>query len=148
MMRKSLSAVVLASVVVMGLGLWQRAMAQESKYPHMHVALHNLREAKAMLKKSDHKVGGHLDAALSRTQQAIDQMEEGMKDHGGVPAAKPVKGPKGDGPHPYLKIALYHLRVAKSELTEGNREFGKHREEALKQTQMAILNTEKAIATK
>ncbi len=59
-------------------GKVQRDANDYKKYahhPHIHHALHDLREAKMELKNASHNFGGKRDVALREVNQAIDQLQ-------------------------------------------------------------------------
>lgn len=60
------------------------AQAQEKKekkerHPHIHAALHELREAKKELEKADHDFGGHRKEAIEAIDVAIKQLDKALK---------------------------------------------------------------------
>jgi hypothetical protein len=52
-------------------------------HPHIHHALHELREAHRELKEAKHDFGGHREAALHDVNYAISQLELALKHHKG-----------------------------------------------------------------
>jgi L-lactate utilization protein LutB len=52
-------------------------------HPHMHHALHELREAHTELKEAKHDFGGHREKALHDVHHAIEQIELALKHHKG-----------------------------------------------------------------
>ncbi len=52
---------------------------EDEKQPHMAAALNALRQAESELKAAKADKGGHREAAIKATQEAIKQVEAGMK---------------------------------------------------------------------
>jgi chromosome segregation ATPase len=50
----------------------------DERYPHMHHALERLKDAKGELENAEAIFGGHRDEAISRTDKAIKQVEDGI----------------------------------------------------------------------
>ena len=48
-------------------------------HPHIHHAIHTLKEARHELKKAAHDFGGHREAALRDVNFAIEQLEICLK---------------------------------------------------------------------
>lgn len=55
------------------------APAVADRQPHMRSALAGLKQAKAQLEKASPDKGGHRVKALSLVNQAIDEVQEGIK---------------------------------------------------------------------
>jgi len=52
----------------------------EEHFPHMRHALERLKDAKTELEAADHIFAGHRDEAISFTDKAIKQIEDGLHD--------------------------------------------------------------------
>jgi hypothetical protein len=48
-------------------------------HPHLHRALHELKEARVQLKEAKHDFGGHREKALKDVDHAIEQLELAIK---------------------------------------------------------------------
>jgi len=48
-------------------------------HPHMHRAIHELKEARVQLKEAKHDFGGHREQALKDVNHAIEQLELALK---------------------------------------------------------------------
>ena len=77
-------------LTVAGVGLWTSgggftvpaaANAEEKKerHPHIHHALHELKEARKELKEANHDFGGHRVKAIEAIDVAIEQLEKALK---------------------------------------------------------------------
>ncbi len=55
------------------------APAMQADQPHMQAALDHLNAAKAELQAAEHDKGGHRDKALAATENAIRQVEAGIR---------------------------------------------------------------------
>jgi hypothetical protein len=117
------------------------------KHPHLHHALHELRETRVELKEAKHDFGGHREKALKATDAAIVQIELALKAGG-----DPFKALKVDPEwykkfehHPHLHRSLHELKEARVELKEAKHNFGGHREKALRDVDHAIEQLELAL---
>ena len=121
--------------------------AAEPKHPHMHHALHEMREAHKELKEAKHDFGGHREKALHDVHAAIVQVEKALE--GADDAFKGYTPEKGIYDkyknHPHLHHALHEMRLAHKQLKEASHNFGGHREKALHDLHAAIVQTEKCI---
>jgi hypothetical protein len=80
-------AVLLAALGLLPLadhGVIATAQAQEKKekkerHPHIHAAIHELREARKELEKADHDFGGHRKEAIEAIDVALKQLEKALK---------------------------------------------------------------------
>jgi hypothetical protein len=112
------------------------------KYPGLHEALYELREARTELKTAAHDFGGHREKALKDIDAAITQIEKALESQGDLN----VKGEKDRDRdrynkypnHPHIHHAIHELGVAKVELKEAKHDFGGHREKAIKDIDAAI----------
>ena len=132
--------------IALGLLAAGRASA-EPKHPHMHRALHEMREAHKELKEARHDFGGHrekaleaLDAAIKETIKALEAVGDEFK--GWTPKKGAYDGYKN---HPHLRHALHEMREAHKQLKEASNNFGGHKEKALKDLDLAIRQVEKCI---
>jgi hypothetical protein len=73
-MRRSATALVVIAAFVLGC-VTQRAFAAQ---PKMEEALTHLRYALAALKAATHDKGGHRVKAIEHTEQAIEQVNQGI----------------------------------------------------------------------
>jgi len=68
--------------VLIGLALIAGTFAPSTRaenQPHMRAALEHLRAARAELEQAEHDKGGHRSKAKQLTDQAIAQVEEGIR---------------------------------------------------------------------
>ena len=124
-----------------------QAADEKAEYPHMHHALHELREARTELKEADHDFGGHREKALKDVEEAIKQIDKALKAKG-----DDIKSP---GKHevdytkykhqPHIHHAIHELKETRTELKEAKHDFGGHREQALKDVDRAIKQLELAL---
>lgn len=61
------------------IGFASMSLAQGEKHPQMHKAIEKLREAKKHMENAAHDFHGHRAKALELTEQAIHELEEGLK---------------------------------------------------------------------
>jgi hypothetical protein len=116
-------------------------------HPHMHHAVHELRETRTELKEAAHDFGGHKEKALKAVDAALVQMEAALKD--GRDPFRPVKVDADEYKkfefHPHLHRAIHELKEARVELKEAKHDFGGHRERAIKDVDYAIEQLELAL---
>src|SRR5450432_2469301 len=88
------------------------ALAVDLKYPHMHHAIHELREARKELKEAAHDFGGHREQALLACDAAIKQIEVALKSEGDeYKGGKPGKEVyKSYSYHPHIHHAIHELK--------------------------------------
>jgi anti-sigma factor RsiW len=67
-----------ALLVTLGIGAGFLAGHVSADQPHMQAALEHLREAKGELERADRDKGGHREAAIRATNDAIAQVEKGI----------------------------------------------------------------------
>ncbi len=67
-----------ASLLTLGSGPSADAAAVEH-HPHIHGAIHELKEARKDLKEADHDFGGHREEAVKAIDVAIEQLEICLK---------------------------------------------------------------------
>ena len=134
------------SVVVL-FGNSRAAHAQVGKHPHMHHALHELKQSREELKEAAHNFGGHREKALKAVDAAIHQIEVALK-----AAGDPYKGGKVGNEeykkyahHPHIHHAIHELKEARAELKNAAHNFGGHREAALRDVNLAIEQLELAL---
>lgn len=125
------------------------AGAQNSpRHPHMHHALHELREARTELKEAAHDFGGHRVMALEAVDFAIKQLDIALKG-----ANDNIKGTGKRDPdlykkysfHPHIHHAIHELKEARRELKEAKHDFDGHRADALRAVDAAIVQLELAL---
>lgn len=116
-------------------------------HPHIHHALHELREARSVLKKAPHNFGGHRAKALVAINDAIRQLDLAL-----LASGDNIKGIDHDKDrykkyrnHPRLRHALHELREAHAELKNAAHNFGGHRKRALRDVNTAIVQLELAL---
>ena len=131
------------TVAVVGLLAVGRTAAAP-KHPHLHRALHEMKEAHKELKEAKHDFGGHREKALEALHAAIHQTEK-MLEAVGDPfkGHTPTKGTYDKYKHhPHLHHALVEMREAHKQLKETSGNFGGHKEQALKDLEIAIHQVE------
>jgi hypothetical protein len=74
--KKGLMAAALAATLGSGIFIGQAIAAQ----PHMMAALESLRTARAELSEAEHNKGGHRDRAISLIDDAIGEVQAGIRD--------------------------------------------------------------------
>lgn len=132
------------------LGLSANASAGEKKnhhHPHMHHALHELRETRAELADAAHDFGGHRVKALAAVDDAIKQIDIALVESGDKIKVKHHDKDtyKKYTHHPHLHHAIHELKEARTELREAKHDFGGHRERALRDVNFAIEQLELAL---
>src|SRR5262249_15967808 len=139
-----------------------KAVAMPNKEPQnvpneqLHEALHALRNINHTLKGADHDYGGHRAAAIKSIGQAEHQLKLALEHHhkkAGSGAA--VKKPKGTGekgePEPQalsdaqLAAAVPMLKNVANLLAHADHDYGGHREKAVKDIGVAVVDLEKAL---
>jgi len=150
MFRKTVFA-----MTALGIVCWAGATPQTSfaggkkgpHHPHMHHALHELKEARVELKEAAHDFGGHREKALKAVDAAIIQIEKAL-----VGAGDNIKVGKLDKDvykkyehHPHIHHAIHELKEARHELKEAKHDFGGHQEAALRDVNYAIEQLELAL---
>jgi hypothetical protein len=123
------------------------AVRAEPKHPHMHQALHELKECRAELKEAAHDFGGHREEALKATDAAIKQLEIALDAAGDkfTEVKVPKDAYKEFPNHPHIHRALQGLKACRTELKEAKHDFGGHREQAHKDVNYAIEQLELAL---
>lgn len=53
--------------------------AEHERHPHLHAAIHELKEARHELKTADHDFGGHREEAVKAIDVAMEQLEVALK---------------------------------------------------------------------
>lgn len=136
-----------AILLIVPAGLTAKVKRAGPHHPHMHYALHELKEARVELKEAAHDFGGHREKALKAVDAAIVQIEIALK-----AAGDPYKSGKVTADHykkyerhPHIHHAIVELKKVREELKEAKHDFGGHREKALKDTDEAIVQLEKAL---
>ncbi len=121
------------------------AAAAEPKHPHHHLhhALWELRDARKELKETKHDFGGHKEKALVAINDAIKQVELVLQYKGdnikGVPTRGDLKEEyKKYKHHPHLHHALHELKHAHHQLKETKHNFDGHKENAIRDVNIAI----------
>jgi L-lactate utilization protein LutB len=135
----------LALAVLGWLGIVAQAAVQ---HPHIHHALHELREARTELREAKHDFGGHRKAALEALDVAIDQLDKAMDAVGD--SHKGYTPPGGDvykayKHHPHIHHAINELKEARSELKGAAHDFKGYRVKALEAIDVAITQLEEAL---
>ncbi|MBI3407587.1 MAG: hypothetical protein HY040_04435 [Planctomycetes bacterium] len=139
------SGVFLGLLAIAGLST---AGGNKARHPHLHHALHELREARTELKEAAHDFGGHRAKALEATDAAIAEIDLALKG-----AGDNIKGQgarekdfyKKYSHYPHIHHAVHELKEARTELKEAAHDFGGHRERALRDVNRAIEQLELAI---
>jgi hypothetical protein len=134
-MRRLLVAVGFVAILLMPRGAWA-----EPQYPFLHSAVYEMMEAVRELRDAPRDFAGHKVKAIHALNQAIHQVEK-MLDAVG----EPFKGhlpPKGAydkyANHPHLRQAVVEMRDALALLKETTRDFGGHRDKAIRDIGVAI----------
>jgi hypothetical protein len=70
---------VIALLIVTAIASGFVAGRASADQPHMQAAMDHLRLAKVELEKADHDKGGHRDAAIRLTNDAISEVERGIR---------------------------------------------------------------------
>ncbi len=135
------------SALVLGLMSWQTpsSVAGESKHPHLHHALREMREARTELKEANHDFGGHKVKAMEALDAAIKQIDVALKGAGdNIKGAGKVDHGiyKKYSFHPNIQHAIHELKEARTELKDAKHDFGGHRAAALRDTDAAIAQLE------
>ena len=138
------------AMLMMGWFLYAPASSGQTpaqKHPHMHHALHELKQAREELKEAAHDFGGHRVMALKSVDAAIHQIELALKG-----AGDSYKGAKGNpdqykkySNHPHIRHAIHELKETRTELKNAAHNYGGHREAALKDVNHAIDQLELAL---
>ncbi len=127
-----------------------RPHPQHCHNPHMHHALHELRDARADLKGAAHDFGGHRAKAMAAIDLAMQQIHLAFK-HGHGEIRRPSAFVADHHAHPcysrypHLYHALHELRETRMQLREASHDFGGHRAAALRDVDYAINQLELAI---
>jgi hypothetical protein len=115
-------------------------------HPHLHHALHELKEALVELKEAAHDFGGHrvnalkaVDAAIIQVEKCLKAKDDGYKLKVGKDIYRKYKH------HPHIHHAIVELKEARKELKEAPHNFGGHRERAIKDIDFAIKQLELAL---
>jgi len=115
------------------------------KHPHLHLhhALWELRDARKELKETKFDFGAHKEKALQAVNDAIKQLDLALLYKGdnikGVPTRGDLKEEyKKYKHHPHLHHALVELKHAHKQLKEAKHTFGGHRENAVRDVNIAI----------
>jgi hypothetical protein len=66
-------------IVVGLLGFYAGSLKVSAAQPHMQAAMEHLKAAKAELEQAEHDKGGHREAALKATEEAIHHVHEGIE---------------------------------------------------------------------
>jgi hypothetical protein len=124
-----------------------RQLAEEGEGTHFHTALAHLRYSKAELLTSEGAKSGREAAILHEVQDAIVEVETGLKEKGQSSETPddtqlPVK--PSESKHPLLHHALDRLTEARVEL-QHSEEFNGHRDKAMIDTDNAIRIIEDAL---
>jgi hypothetical protein len=134
------------TVAIFALVTPERASA-EPKHPHIHHALYEMREAIVELKDARHDFAGHREKAIHALHEAIKQTEKALEG-----AGDPYKGflpartiYKEYMNHHHLRHAQVEMREALKQLREAKHDFGGHREKAIKDLEVALIQVEKCI---
>ena len=143
------------SLVFGGAAPAARAQAKPKEtHPHIHHALHELRDAKKQLEEAAHDYGGIRAEALRNTDVSIFLLEKALQFDKGAKSKKlaiaknrtpvPIQPAPGER-HPHIRRALYELREAKRQLLEAAHDFGGFRSEAIRTIDVSIFLLEKAL---
>jgi tetratricopeptide (TPR) repeat protein len=119
----------------------------EPKYPHLHHALYEMKEAHKQLKEAGHDFGGHRERALEGLDAAIRQTEKALEAIG-----DPYHGytPREGTYHEYknfvhLRHSVVEMKEARRELKEAPHDYKGHRDEAIRFLDYAIEQVDKCL---
>ena len=137
-MRPRPTRLLLSAPLALGI-LALTATAAPAYHSHVEHALHELKEARAEVKRAKHNFGGHRRAALKDIDAAIHQLNRLV----GHPHHKQHAGASGykAGSHKHrshIHHALHELREARNELRHSKFDFGGHKHKAVKDINAAI----------
>lgn len=137
-------------IVAVFLALTSAMNAQPAnlKFPKLHQALHELREARKELKDAPHEFGGHRAKALRGVEDAIKQIEAAL-----IAADDNVKSASNRKPeskkkyqhNPGMHYALDALKDAREELKNAKHAFNGRRVDALRDVNFAMVQIELAL---
>jgi hypothetical protein len=139
-----------------------KAVAMANKEPQklsneqLREAYHALKNINHTLKNADHDYGGHRAAAIKSIGQAEHQLKLALEHHHKKTGAGAAgKKPKGTGekgePEPQalsdaqLAAAIPMLKTVANLLAHADHDYGGHREKAVKDIGVAIVDLEKAL---
>jgi len=114
---------------------------QRADYPHLRAALHELRDARKELQAArDNWPPGNKERALAAIDDAIQSLKIILdvkgEDFRGVERSPDYYRRYTD--HPKLRAALADLREARDELRQAKADFGKRKERALDDIDIAV----------
>jgi len=119
----------------------------EPKYPHLHHALYEMKEAHKQLKEAGHEFGGHREKALEGLDAAIRQTEKALE-----AAGDPYHGfkPQEGAYHEYknfvhLRHSVVEMKEARRELKEAPHDYKGHRDLAIRYIDYAIEQVDKCL---
>jgi hypothetical protein len=116
------------------------ALAGGKRHPRLHVALHELRMARAELKAAGHNFGGHKAEAVKAIDAALGEIEAGLRaigedTEGQAPPAEALKKYKS---FPHIHHAVDALRDGREALENAKTNFGGHRAAAIREVNHAL----------
>jgi len=134
------------SVVLTGLGLTVLVLASprpafgQVRHERLHIALHEMREARGELRTAAHNFGGHREKALEAVNASIRQIEEALRAVGDnvkgiAPAGEVYKRYKH---HPHIHYAIEATREARAFMLAAKHDFKGHREAAIRDMDVAL----------
>ncbi len=138
-MSRYMKAIAIPALLMFaGLYCW----GQQSQ-PMMAAALQDLQQAQQKLQSAEANKGGHREKALQLTQQAISDVQQGMRyaaQHGdratGAVPQQPAVQPTGNQPN--MSAAEQYLRRAIQSLQSANTDKGGFRAKAITSAQQAL----------
>jgi hypothetical protein len=125
------------------------AVAEEKiKFPKLHAALYELREASKEIKGITDDVGGHKKKALTATGDAIRSVKLilAVKDEDTSPIKRGKDFYKSWKDYPRARAALQDLREAKAELEKTKGDFEGNKKQALKDIEVASVEMRSLLA--
>jgi hypothetical protein len=118
-----------------------------TKHPRLHIALYELRKARVQLEEAGKKFGGHKAKALKAINAAVAEIEAGLTAIGentkGI--APPEGSYKGYRNYPHIRHAIAALVEAREVLQKATHNFGGHRESAIRDIDVALVELRAAI---
>ena len=117
--------------------------ARHDTHPEMQRALEDLQLARDYLGSAHHDSGGHHQSVQDLTNQAIDQVKDGLEYAHVHVFVRPVSH---SGHNSQLRDALTKLQAARDDLSKAKHDYDGHRQKALDYTNSAISEVNRALS--